>query len=186
MGTLISNAVVLIYAVLFVWQCCKYQLNSWLAASVTVWLVLVNISSEILPGIAGPFKPVNSFLVPVYVLLGSCFVMHQGCKLRNSPYLTVLLYSSRLQIGSLAICLALVLSLSLMNKAALIIPLLVSLLQMLAWQPIFWIGSQWILMMMLFLRGADSEKPIWRWQTLLLFSLFTQLVYMMLSFRGKL
>ncbi len=184
MGTLISNAVVLIYTVLFVWQCCKYQLHGWLAASVTIWLVLANISSEILPGIAGPFKPINSFLVPVYVLLGSCFVMHQGCKLRNSPYLTMLFYSSWLQLGSLAICLTLVLCL--IKKAALIIPFLVSLLQMFAWQPIFWIGSQWILMMMLFLRGADKEKPIWRWQTLLLFSLFTQLVYMTLSFRGKL
>ncbi|MCO6506426.1 MAG: hypothetical protein J6570_04875 [Snodgrassella sp.] len=184
MGTLISYVVVVVYAVLFVWQCCKYELHGWLVASVTVWLVLASISSAILPGIAAPFKTVNSFLVPMYVLLGSCFVMHQGRKLKHSSYLTVLLYSSWLQFGALAICLALVLCL--IKKATLIIPFLVSLLQMYAWQPIFWIGSQWILMIMLFLSSADKEKPIWRWQTLMLFSLFTQLVYMMLSFRGKL
>jgi hypothetical protein len=184
MGMLISYAFVLVYAVLFVWQCCKYELHSWLAASVTVWLVLVNISSEVLPGIAGPFKPLNSFLVPVYVLLGSCFVMHQGDKFKKSPYLTMLLYSSWLQIGTLVICLALVMCL--VKKAVLIVPLLVSLCQMFAWQPIFWIGTQWILMMMMFYRSTDKEQSIWRLQTLLLFSLFAQLAYMILSFGGKL
>lgn len=184
MTTLIIYAVVMIYAVLFVWQCCKYQFYGWLAAALTIWVIFAAMSSVVLPGIAGLFKPLNLFLMPVYVLLGSVFMLHQRNRLQSNGYLSNLLYSSWLQFGALAICLTLILCL--IKNTILLVPLVVSVLQMLTWQPLYWIGTQWLLMLMLFSRTENKEKSVWRMQTLLLFCLFTQLIYLMLSFRGKL
>ena len=70
MGTLISYAVVLVYTGVFVWQCYKYRIYGWLVVSLVLWIILAAMSSLILPGIADLFKPLNLYLMPVYMLLG--------------------------------------------------------------------------------------------------------------------
>lgn len=186
MGTLISYAVVLAYAGVFVWQCCKYRVYGWLFISLVLWIVLAAMSSLVLPGIAGLFKPLNLFLMPVYILLSSCFALYRRDSLKQSAYLTTLLYGCWLQFSALVVCWVLVLVLCLVKNVILLIPLLVSLFQMFLWQPVFWIGSQWIIMLLLFLRSTDTEKPFWSVRTVLFFCLFEQLLYLMMNFRGKL
>ena len=184
MGTLISYAVVLVYTGVFVWQCCKYRVYGWLVVSLVLWIVLAGMSSLVLPGIAGLFKPLNLFLMPVYILLGSCFIFYQRDWMKQSAYLTALLYGGWLQFSALVVCLVLVLCL--VKNVILLIPLLVSLFQMFVWQPVFWIGSQWLIMLLLFLRSTETEKPLWSVRTVLFFCLFEQLLYLMMNFRGKL
>ena len=184
MGTLISYAVVLVYTGVFVWQCYKYRIYGWLVVSLVLWIILAAMSSLILPGIADLFKPLNPYLMPVYILLGSCFALHRRDQLKQSAYLTALLYGGWLQFSALVVCLVLVLCL--VKNVILQIPLLVTLFQMFVWQPVFWIGSQWIIMLLLFLRSTETEKPLWSVRTVLFFCLFEQLLYLMMSFRGKL
>ena len=184
MGTLISYAVVLVYTGVFVWQCYKYRIYGWLVVSLVLWIILAAMSSLILPGIADLFKPLNLYLMPGYILLGSCFALHRRDQLKQSAYLTALLYGGWLQFSALVVCLVLVLCL--VKNVILQIPLLVTLFQMFVWQPVFWIGSQWIIMLLLFLRSTETEKPLWSVRTVLFFCLFEQLLYLMMSFRGKL
>lgn len=184
MGTLISYAVVLVYTGVFIWQCYKYRIYGWLVVSLVLWIILAAMSSLILPGIADLFKPLNLYLMPVYILLGSCFALHRRDQLKQSAYLTALLYGGWLQFCALVVCLVLVLCL--VKNVILQIPLLVTLFQMFVWQPVFWIGSQWIIMLLLFLRSTETEKPLWSVRTVLFFCLFEQLLYLMMSFRGKL
>lgn len=184
MGTLISYAVVLVYTGVFVWQCYKYRIYGWLVVSLVLWIILAAMSSLILPGIADLFKPLNLYLMPVYILLGSCFALHRCDQLKQSAYLTALLYGGWLQFSALVVCLVLVLCL--VKNVILQIPLLVTLFQMFVWQPVFWIGSQWIIMLLLFLRSTETERPLWSVRTVLFFCLFEQLLYLMMSFRGKL
>ena len=184
MGTLISYAVVLVYTGVFVWQCYKYRIYGWLVVSLVLWIILAAMSSLILPGIADLFKPLNLYLMPVYILLGSCFALHRRDQLKQSAYLTALLYGGWLQFSALVVCLVLVLCL--VKNVILLIPLLVTLFQMFVWQPVFWIGSQWIIMFLLFLRSTETEKPLWSVRTVLFFCLFEQLLYLIMSFRGKL
>lgn len=183
MGTLISYAVVLAYAGVFVWQCCKYRVYGWLVVSLVLWIVLAGMSSLVLPGIAGLFKPLNLFLMPMYILLGSCFTFYQRDRMKQSLYLTTLRYSGLLQFVTYIICLVLVLYL--VKNTILLIPFLASLFQMIIWQPIFWIGSQGIIMLLLFLRSTETENPVWSVRTVLFFCLFEQLLYLIMSFRGK-
>lgn len=183
MGTLISYAVVLVYTGVFVWQCYKYRIYGWLVVSLVLWIILAAMSSLILPGIADLFKPLNLYLMPVYILLGSCFALHRRDQLKQSAYLTALLYGGWLQFSALVVCLVLVLCL--VKNVILQIPLLVTLFQMFVWQPVFWIGSQWIIMLLLFLRSTKTEKPLWSVRTVLFFCLFEQLLYLIMSFRGK-
>lgn len=179
MNVLTLNTVfLLVYIGLFVWQCVRCNQSVWLISSLVVWLVLGVCSAWVLPMWCGPFKWANLYVSHFYMFAGSLAVLltRQHGREHTSLYLDLLLRSGIVLHASWLILLAVSwwqypqgLSVMFAN----------SMIQLYLWQPVFWLSSQWILMLIWWLVGLISADKTRKqsWQVGLLLVLLWQAAY---------
>lgn len=173
---MINVSVVLIYIALFVWQCYHHQVRRWLWVSLLTWSMTGLISAWFMPGVLGIGHIINLYWVHFYVFLGSItYIGSKHLRPNEAGYLYYLARSSWLQYLALGVWGILNL---LLGCPAWLIRIDSSLLQMILLQPVFWLGSQWILMAYLYVRDRDSTLlASHRRQSLLTSVILWQAVY---------
>lgn len=181
MAMLLTNGILLVYVLLFIGLCLRYRLISWLVVSVLFWLIFAIVGNILLPGLSGLFKLTNLYLIPLYICLGSFFKRRSHLVSFDSSYLSTLSISGRMQLSSLFVWMILVFYLC--KWMPIQIPIISRLIQMCLWQPVFWVGSQWLLMSLLYI-NRHASKPKSHLQELFLLTMFWQIFYAFLSLKG--
>lgn len=175
--SILTQGIVIAYIILFIWQGERYRARCWLWISGLAWLIIGLISSYILPYICGIWHKFNLYLFHFYILLGSLFYIGANRLKQTGPYLYYLARSSWLQYQALGLWILLILA---SFNQPWQLPITISVLQMSLLQPLFWLGSQWILMILLYTQEHDQALPMsWRrrslfscvflWQALFIF-----------------
>lgn len=181
MANLITNSILLTYILVFIAACFKYHFRGWVWLACLFWLMFVMFGNIFFPGLSGLVKPTNLYLFPLYILLAAFFYPKRKTVYKQSPYLTNLLVSSKMQYSTLLIWLILIACLGkwMPNQASIIFYLS----KMVLWQPIYWIGSQWLLMSLLFINHYAQKRQLSS-QEILLLTLLWQFFYVFLNLQG--
>ena len=178
MITLILNSIICIYIGLFSFNCFRLRLKGWLFLSGIFWLILAILGNILLPGLSGLFKPTNIYLIPFYIFLASIFWRKKISFLAPTSYLSTLATSNKFQYAAQAIWLILIFFLGkwMPFQASIIFYLI----EMILWQPLFWIGSQWLLMYLLHLNHKEIKRKLSS-QEILLLTMLWQFFYVYLK-----
>ncbi|MDF7675741.1 hypothetical protein PT286_03200 [Neisseriaceae bacterium ESL0693] len=180
---IITLSIILIYVALFVWQCIRHQAWRWLWVSALVWWATGLFTQWLMPDMTGTGHTINLYLVHFYILAGSLIYIGSN-RLRSdrNAYLYYLARSGWLQYLALGVWL--IFSLLSLHQPWLL-PIGSSLLQMILVQPLFWLGSQWILMGLLYLRDHDPMlSQAWRKQSFLAWVILWQALYVFADIYG--
>lgn len=182
MANLLTHSIIVLYAFVFICQCFKYNLIGWLWLSSMFWLVISVLGNMFLPGLSGLFKPTNLYLIPAYIFLAALFYGNKKKLNAQSSYLSNLIDSGQLQYLSLIIWMVLIYCLGqwMPNYSSIIFYLI----KIILWQPIFWIGSQWILMWVLHQNQQATKRPLTS-QELVLLTMLWQFFFVYLNLLGK-
>lgn len=177
MVTLILNSIIYIYICLFSLNCFRLRLKGWFFLSCFFWIILAIFGNILLPGLSGLFKHTNLYLFPFYIFLASIFWRKKISLLKPTSYLSTLANSTRFQYAAQAIWLILIFCLGkwMPFQASIIFYLI----EMILWQPFFWIGSQWLLMYLLYLNHKEIKRKLSS-QEILLLNMLWQFFYVYL------
>lgn len=150
----LSWVVLGVYVAIFVWRTWVAQQSWWLVISVVSWIMLGLLGAYFLPGVLGIAHEQSAFMVPLYVLIGS---VTQWRLLRpeaksSDVYLSLLAASGWIM---QLVWLVLLLMVLWQYPRGFSIFSLTSLLQLYVWQPVFWILSQWILMLLIWMNQGE-------------------------------
>lgn len=175
----INACFLLIYAAVFIQQCVSHRQWLWLNSSIALWLVCGVVSEWFFPGWAGPLHWGNLFLCHFYVFAGSLIALLNRRQYRHSllsPYLDLLWRSGVVLHISWLILLG---AAYYQYPKGMSVIFASGLIQQYLWQPAFWLGNQWLLMLIWWLAdlGSASKKRQPSWQTGLLLAILWQAAY---------
>lgn len=182
-----SLTIIWLYVILFIWQCIRHQAWRWLAitAAIAIAAMLAVLwSMPVYLWLTGSafWSRINLYLMQVYILIGSWTYIGRNRLHHTGSYLYYLARSSWLQYLAVVLWLGLLL---ISAHQPWQIPIGISVLNMVFWQPLFWLGGQWLLMLFLYLRDHDAALPLyWRKNSMFIWVVLWQALYLLFSVRG--
>lgn len=155
--------VLALYISLFVWQTLRHKQWLWLWAAVLCWLAVAVWGARVLPGVLGPNRLANAYTPYLYIGFTSFLIWlplggvwsGNGRRL-GGDYLRLLAITGLLQHASLLV-LGLLIVWSYPHGLALYAA--PALLYQYGLQPVWWIGSQWLVMGLCYGLNRYNGKP---------------------------
>ncbi|WP_037585908.1 hypothetical protein [Stenoxybacter acetivorans] len=146
------------YISIFVLQCLRYRQWLWLIGAVLCWWIMADYSSLYLPGVLGSSHLANLYIPSLYITLSSPLALRKHNQ-SNSVYLSYLASSGWVMLAAFSVLLGLIL---MRYPNGISLYSLLSLLGLFFGQPIFYLGCQWLLMLLWYLNrdhiGAEKYK----------------------------
>ncbi len=165
--------VLALYISLFVLETLRHRQWLWLWAAVLLWATAAVAGHALLPGILGPRQLINAYLPQLYVGLAALPAAvlawrphgdRRGWQWRNGgDYLALLAVSSLLQLAAFALLAVLV---RWHYPTGLSLYVWPGMLYLFALQPVYWIGSQWLLMALFYLHRRGQGQSANRFSRL--------------------